>query len=82
MQTQALDGSSGMIVALITGTITAIAAAVSVDATVVDSVVLDFGPSEVISFPLWKKYFFTRMCAVTKVAYVAAWANYGFVEAC
>ena len=52
MRTQALDGSSGMIVALITGTITAIAAAVSVDAIVVDSVVLDFGPSKVISFPL------------------------------
>ena len=51
MRTQALDGSSGMIVALITGTITAIAA-VFVDAIDVDSVVLDFGPSKVISFPL------------------------------
>ena len=51
MRTQALDGSFGIIVALITGTITA-AATVFVDAIVVDSVVLDFGPSEVISFPL------------------------------
>ena len=72
MQTQALDGSSGMIVALITGTTTATTAAVFVDTIVVDSVVLDFGPFKVSDLPLCKNCCSsTRMCAVAIAAYVA-----------
>ena len=52
MQTQASDGSVGTMKALTTRTTTATATTEIVDAIVADSVVLDFGPYEVLSFPL------------------------------
>ena len=78
MQTQASDGSVGTMKALTTRTTTATATTEIVDAIVADSVVLDFGPFEVLSFPLWKNCPSTPKYAVA----VDARPSSSFAEAC